>query len=400
MPPMQPPTSPINIECSSDTLLVRVNRDFYGNGILVQLSELSLGPQSCNPSPQSNDTTIVFLINVQDCGSTLQVTSDNVIYSSVLTYSPLNNAAIIRTNPAVVPIHCIFPRQGNVSIMAVEPTWAPFSTTAFSHDKLIFSLRLMTEDWNGQRSSSVFQLGQSFNIEASVITENHMNLILFVDSCVATVSPDPSSSPSYEIISYNGCLMDALKDDTSSAFRSPRIQPDKLQFTVEAFRFLDVEVSVIYITCILKAVSATQVPDSMNKACSYNRDRKSWSPLEGSSDICQCCNTGGCQQPSALGGRRVNVGRPRGFWKRHAVGHHTEKHYQAILGPLLVIGAEHQPAPRTGLSRVSRTTSEPQTLELWVLVAVASTSLVVAAVGVACIGKLLLNRFSHKAVEQ
>ncbi|KAM5171736.1 uncharacterized protein ACMZJ9_004495 [Mantella aurantiaca] len=399
-----PSSSPITIQCTEDSIVVMVRRDFYGNGIRVQPSELSLGPQSCKPSLESNDTTVLFINDLQDCGSTLQMTLDTLIYSSILTYSPLSNGVVIRSNPAVVPINCIYSRYGNVSSNAIKPTWAPFSTTVSSQDKLFFSLQLMNDDWSGPRSSSIFQLGQSLNIEASVDSQNHMDLILFVDYCVATVSPDPGSSPSYEIIAANGCFMDAMRDDTTSAFRSPRVQQDSLQFTVEAFRFLGVDTSVIYITCHLRAVSTSQVPDSMNKACSYNRDRNSWSTLEGSSDICQCCTSGTCQKPSIPGGSRGNVGRhrgsgrPRNFGKRH-VGHHSEKQGDAILGPLLVIGTETQPAPRTGLNLLSKTTAESQPLERWVLVAVASVSLVAVSAGVAWIGKLLLNKLSHKAVK-
>ncbi|XP_077329708.1 zona pellucida sperm-binding protein 3-like [Lithobates pipiens] len=404
----EPASSPIRIQCTEDTIEVMVNRDFYENGILVQPSELSLGTQSCEPS-KSNDTTVHFSNNLQDCGNTLQVTKDYLIYSSILTYSPLANEVIIRSSPAVVPIKCIFSRYGNVSSKAIVPTWSPFSTTVSSHEKLFFSLHLMNEDWSVPRSSSVFQLGQSLNIEASVDIQNHISLILFVDSCVATISLDPNSTPRYELIADNGCFVDAMRDDTSSAFRSPRIQPDKLQFTIEAFRFWEVEESVIYITCNLRAVSASQAPNAVNKACSYNRGSNSWSPVEGSSNICQCCATGDCgqlPQGSSLGnlgrprgaGRPRVVGRPRDHQKRH-VGHHSEKHGQAILGPLLMISAEDHPAPRTGLSRVSRTASGSQPLEKWVLVAVASISLVAVPAGVAWIVKLL-NKRSCKAVEK
>ncbi|XP_073479828.1 zona pellucida sperm-binding protein 3-like [Aquarana catesbeiana] len=386
-----------------------VNRDFYENGMLVQPSELSLGTQSCEPR-QSNDTTVLFSNNLQDCGNTLQVTMDYLIYSSILTYSPLAKGVIMRSNPTVVPIKCIYSRYGNVSSEAIVPTWSPFSTTVSSHEKLFFSLQLMNEDWSLPRSSSVFQLGQSLNVEASVDIQNHIGLILFVDSCVATISLDPNSTPRYELIAANGCFVDAMRDDTSSAFRSPRIHQDKLQFTIEAFRFWEVEESIIYITCNLRAVSASQVPNSVNKACSYNRGSNSWSPVEGSSDICQCCVTGDCGQPlprgSSLGnlgrprgdGRPRIVGRPRDRQKRH-VGHHSEKHGQAILGPLLVISSEDHQAPRTGLSRVSRTASGSQPLEKWVLVAVASISLVAVPAGVAWIVKLL-NKCSFKAVEK
>lgn len=50
----------------------------------------------------------------------------------------------------------------------------------------------------------VYQLGDIMYIEASVSLEDHIRLILFVDSCVATISPDSNTSPRYEIINANG----------------------------------------------------------------------------------------------------------------------------------------------------------------------------------------------------
>ncbi|XP_075054323.1 zona pellucida sperm-binding protein 3-like isoform X2 [Mixophyes fleayi] len=304
------------------------------------------------------------------CSIAPQMTPDWLIYITNLKYSPTSPSGvpITRTNPAVVPIQCFYPRHGNVSSNAIKPTWVPFSTTVSSEERLSFSLQLMTDDWSAPRSSSVFQLGDMFSIEASVDTQNHVPMILFIDRCVATVSPDVSSNPHYEIITSNGCLMDGKQEDSSSAFRSPRPQPDKLQFMVDAFRFIGTDVSVVYLTCYLKAAAVNQAPDAMNKACSYRKTSSSWFAVEGSNAICQCCDTGNCAAGQSR--RLVSGGRPRGLGKREiAAGPSTEEHGLATLGPLLVVGAEPVQA--------SRTTAESEHLELWVLVTIVSVSLVV-----------------------
>ncbi|CAI9540140.1 unnamed protein product [Staurois parvus] len=225
-------------------MVVRVLMDFYGIGKLVKPSDLSLGPQSCKPSTQTANEAI-FQIRLQECGNSVQMTADWVIYSTSLTYRPTSSIPIIRTNPAVVPIMCYYYRHANVSSKAIEPTWVPFSTTVSSEQKLSFSLRLMMEDWSGPRNSPIYQLGDILYIEASVDTRNHVGLIPYIDKCVATISPDPTSAPSYDIIANNGCLVDGLQDDSSSAFITPRIKPDKLQFTVDAFRFLEKDASLV-----------------------------------------------------------------------------------------------------------------------------------------------------------
>ncbi|XP_075054322.1 zona pellucida sperm-binding protein 3-like isoform X1 [Mixophyes fleayi] len=368
---LQPPQdSPISVQCGEDKMVVTVERDLYGNGKLVKASDLTLGPLSCKPGPQSTGTSVVFENGLQECGNSLQMTPDWLIYITNLKYSPTSPSGvpITRTNPAVVPIQCFYPRHGNVSSNAIKPTWVPFSTTVSSEERLSFSLQLMTDDWSAPRSSSVFQLGDMFSIEASVDTQNHVPMILFIDRCVATVSPDVSSNPHYEIITSNGCLMDGKQEDSSSAFRSPRPQPDKLQFMVDAFRFIGTDVSVVYLTCYLKAAAVNQAPDAMNKACSYRKTSSSWFAVEGSNAICQCCDTGNCAAGQSR--RLVSGGRPRGLGKREiAAGPSTEEHGLATLGPLLVVGAEPVQA--------SRTTAESEHLELWVLVTIVSVSLVV-----------------------
>ncbi|XP_063786845.1 zona pellucida sperm-binding protein 3-like [Pseudophryne corroboree] len=383
-------SSPISVQCGEDMMVVTVMRDLYGNGKLVKASDLSLGPQSCSPSPQSSDTSVVFKIGLQECGNAVQMMADWLIYTTSLTYTPtsLSGVPIIRTNPAVVPIQCFYPRHGNVSSNAIKPTWVPFSTTVSSEERLSFSLQLMMDDWSAPRPSSDFQLGDMLYIEASVDTQNHVPMMLFVDSCVATLSPDVQSTPNYALIAYNGCLVDGQQEDSSSAFISPRPDPDKLRFMVDAFRFTGIDVSLIYITCTLRAAAATQVPDPMNKACSYVKASSSWTAVDGSNAICQCCDTKNCAGTS----RRLVLpfGRPRVIGKRELVdGSSTGEHGLVTLGPLLVVGAGHVQA--------SRMTIESGHLEQWILVAIVSVSLVVLLGFLTLVVKRLMN--THALVQ-
>ncbi|XP_018431333.1 PREDICTED: zona pellucida sperm-binding protein 3-like [Nanorana parkeri] len=383
---LQSRSSPISVQCGEDIMVVSVKRDLYGNGKLVRPSDLSQGPQRCKPDPQSTDRVVIFQNGLQDCGNTVQTFQDWLIYTTNLTYSPTSSITIIRTNPAVVPILCYYYRHGNVSSKAVKPTWIPFSTTVTSEERLSFSLQLMTEDWSGPRSSPIFQLGDVLYIEASVDTRNHMNLVLYIDQCVATVSPDANSAPNYNIFIFCRCLMDGMQDDSSSAFITPRAQPDKLRFTVDAFRFLGVEVSLIYITCYLKAAAATQVPDSMTKACSYSKATTSWSAVEGPTSICQCCEMSTCSNPSGpIAGGRSRFGRPRAFGKREAVTELNIEEGQKVttLGPLIVIG------PKQSDVAAAVTKEESPPLQLWVLVAIGCLSLLVVLVCVMFIRKSL-----------
>ncbi|XP_053128682.1 zona pellucida sperm-binding protein 3-like [Hemicordylus capensis] len=294
---------PVMVQCGEAQVAVIVNRDLFGTGRLVQAADLRLGSAGCEQtSLDAEEGLVVFEAGLHECGSTLKMTPDSLVYSLSLYYKPNpgNNPAIIRTSPVEVPIECHYPRKDNASSKAIKPSWVPFSSTISAEERLVFSLHLMKDDWSAERPSNRYQLGDTMNIQATVDTENHLALRLFIDKCVATMSPDRNSSPRYSVIDSHGCLVDGRSDDSSSAFVSPRAREDSLQFTVDAFRFPGDNRDLIYITCHLKVTAADQSPDTLNKACSFNKARNSWSPVEGSGHICSCCETQHC---GLLGGQ-------------------------------------------------------------------------------------------------
>uniref|UniRef100_A0A8D0GW31 Zona pellucida sperm-binding protein 3 n=1 Tax=Sphenodon punctatus TaxID=8508 RepID=A0A8D0GW31_SPHPU len=333
------PQQPVTVQCQEAQLVVTVHRDLFGTGRLIKAADLRLGPAACPYiSLNAAENTVAFEAGLHECGNTLQMTLDSLIYSTSLYYnpSPASNSVILRTNPAVVPIECHYPRKDNVSSKAIKPTWVPFSSTISAEERLDFSLRLMADDWSTERPSSAFQLGDVMHIQADVRTGNHVALRLFVDSCVATLTPDRASSPQYAIIDFNGCLIDGRSDDTSSTFLSLRPRQDSLRFMVDVFRFAGDARGLIYITCHLKVTAVDQAPDPLNKACSFNKAGNVWTPVEGTRDICSCCETGLC---GVSGGqfRRVN---PLERWRgRRSQRDKTPKEADVVVGPLLILDA-------------------------------------------------------------
>ncbi|XP_074820992.1 zona pellucida sperm-binding protein 3-like [Natator depressus] len=327
-------------------MVITVHRDLFGTGRLIKAADLSLGPAACRyTSLNAAENTVIFVAGLHECGSTLQTTPDSLVYSTSLNYNPTpaSNSVILRTNPAVIPIECHYPRKNNVSSKAIKPTWVPFSSTLSAEERLDFSLHLMNDDWSAERPSNEFQLGEVMHIQADVSTGNHVALRLFVDSCVATLSPDRDSSPRYAVIDFNGCLVDGRSDDTTSAFISPRPRQDTLQFMVDVFRFAGDARNLIYITCHLKVTAAEQAPDPLNKACSFNKAGNIWSPVEGTRDICRCCETGNCGLLARQSRRAKHLNRwPGEHFQRDVVsrrGPLSRREADAVVGPLFIMDA-------------------------------------------------------------
>ncbi|XP_072420371.1 zona pellucida sperm-binding protein 3-like [Chiloscyllium punctatum] len=338
------PLQTVMVQCGEHNLLVRAKLDLFGTGHLIKAADLTLGTVGCQPTrvyPENH--TVLFDYGLHECGSRLQITGDFLIYTTHLTHIPnYPGSVIVRTNGAVVPIECRYLRKGNVSSNPINPTWIPFSSTRSGEGHLSFSLRLMNGDWLTERPSTVYSLGDLIHIEASVSMANHMPLKLYIDRCVATLSPDKDSTPRYRIIDYNGCLLDSKAEDSFSTFVLPGDgqEPDKLRFDLDAFRFYGDENSLIFITCHLK-VAAVDQGDSRNKACTFQKLQNIWTPLEESdSDICACCHVGNCGSTREIlfpsRGRR-DLGPEAGRTLTILIEAGLKWEREASLGPLIIL---------------------------------------------------------------
>ncbi|XP_075913207.1 zona pellucida sperm-binding protein 3-like [Petromyzon marinus] len=162
----------VSVVCDEATLTLTVSRDLFGTGHLAQASDLSLGVPAC-PVTGSDALagTVTFLYALESCGTSLQMSAGLLSYENYLYYRPTSNTGIIRTNYVAVPVVCLYPRRVHQQSLV---------------------------------SSTIYQLGQTLNVEASVQTLNHVPLRIFVVSCFATPVPDRNAPLCYQIISNSG----------------------------------------------------------------------------------------------------------------------------------------------------------------------------------------------------
>ncbi|KAL6460817.1 hypothetical protein MHYP_G00307840 [Metynnis hypsauchen] len=288
--PRQPvSTVSVAADCGQRSVYVEVKKDLFGTGELIDPSALSLGGCAVT-GEDSAAQVLIFEAELQLCNSVLRTTAHELVYSFILHYAPerLGGKPITRTSGATVGIECHYPRLHNVSSNALLPAWIPYASTVTAEERLVFSLRLMTDDWRYERPSNQYFLGDLINIEASVMQYKHVPLRIFVDSCVATATPDTNAAPRYSFIENHGCLVDAKLTGSKSHFL-PRVHADKLQFQLEAFVFQQQSNDWMYLTCFLKATLASAPTDAMYKACSFTANR--WTTADDDDRVCGCCDT-------------------------------------------------------------------------------------------------------------
>ncbi|KAM4602176.1 zona pellucida sperm-binding protein 3-like [Polymixia lowei] len=283
------PTDSVAVRCGEGEVTVEVKQNFLGNGQLITPSDLTVG--GC-AALDTTDHILLFQTALQDCGSSMTLTEEALIYAFSLIYAPtpIHNTFVIKTNPAEVVIECHYPRRQFVSSDAVVPTWKTYAADKLTEQQLQFSLRLMTEDWQSARPSSVYSVSDVMRIEASVLQAHHVPLRVYVDSCVATLDPDPNSQPRYPFVSNHGCLTDAKVSGAKSYFMQ-RTEEDKLQFQLKAFRFQQDDRASIYIICHLKATTVSVPINPEHKACSFLTEANRWVASGGDNQVCSCCDT-------------------------------------------------------------------------------------------------------------
>ncbi|MGH0167214.1 UNVERIFIED_CONTAM: hypothetical protein FKN15_052253 [Acipenser sinensis] len=65
----------VTLDCRKNAMVVTVNRDLFGIGYLVSSADLNVGSTGCSAtSSDSVANTVLFSIQLQDCGSTFQIT--------------------------------------------------------------------------------------------------------------------------------------------------------------------------------------------------------------------------------------------------------------------------------------------------------------------------------------
>lgn len=288
----------VAVECRERDAHVEVKKDMFGIGQFINPADLTLG--TCGAAGEDSAAQVlIFESELHNCGSSLAMSEDALIYTFVLNYNPqpIGGAPVVRTSKAAVIVECHYPRKHNVSSLPLDPLWIPFSAVKVAEEFLYFTLRLMTDDWQFERPSYQYFLGDMIHIEATVKQFFHVPLRVYVDSCVATLAPDVNSNPRYAFIENHGCLVDAKITGSDSRFMA-RSAENKLQFQLEAFRFQGADSGLLYITCHLKATSAAYAIDSNHRACSYTGG---WREASGVDGACGSCDSGEALGPSNSG---------------------------------------------------------------------------------------------------
>ncbi|XP_034039159.1 zona pellucida sperm-binding protein 3-like [Thalassophryne amazonica] len=283
---------PVAVTCHPDSLQVVVQADLFDPFLLVDRAHLRLGSGLLTDGSPCGavalgEAQFTIQARLTECGTKLSSTKEKLVYSNVLIYAPKPSAdGLDRLDGVTIPVECHYDKKCAVDGVPLHPTWVHSVSTAAAENEMKFELQLMTDDWQLQRDSLAYYVGDPVYFEVSVIVTKHVPLRVYVDHCVATATPDVEAALRYDFIEH-GCLIDAYLTNSSARFL-PRVNEDRLRFQIDAFRFYHELSNLIYISCYVKAAPVGVAADSQNRACSLIENR--WRSVDGNDDACRRCD--------------------------------------------------------------------------------------------------------------
>ncbi|XP_055066959.2 zona pellucida glycoprotein 3d tandem duplicate 1 [Misgurnus anguillicaudatus] len=272
-------TRGVEVWCGYSKVSVRVNKRLLG----FRSSPGSFYLGTCSAS-RSDNGFIYFHYDLNQCDSSLTMMNGQIMYSNTIQYIPEPQGTVIRAVPLTLNIQCLYNRFHYSYKMGYLPVIREHMFYKSFESSVKFTISVCNERWEILGENESFMLGEPmyFEVSAARIFEEER---VFVDSCYATSSKDPNSTPKHSVIHNYGCMEDSRRDESLSRF----IQRESnfIRFSVDAFLLPQVTGTHFHLHCLVSVHNTTASVSA--KSCTYNSITEMWEELYADASVCACC---------------------------------------------------------------------------------------------------------------
>ncbi|XP_062386958.1 cartilage matrix protein-like [Sardina pilchardus] len=191
----------------------------------------------------SNGTHMLANMSLSACGTEMEDDGEYLIFKNEVMSFDDPNAIITRRHEVEIEFSCKYPKKSGVTIQfEVHRPAHSFKQKgfgSFTYQFEFFQSAQFVQMMDPKTYPLDFSLGDMMYWQIEAIC-SVPNTELFVESCIAAPSDNPSEPLSYPIIE-NGCKVDATVQTYSS-------HKSKIQLGMKAFKFLGVH-NQVFITC-------------------------------------------------------------------------------------------------------------------------------------------------------
>ncbi|XP_067252420.1 zona pellucida glycoprotein 3d tandem duplicate 1 [Chanodichthys erythropterus] len=270
----------VEVWCGYSKISVRMNKKLLG--FRGSPSSFHLG--TC-PVSRSDKNFLYFHYDLNDCDSSLKMKRGQIVYSNTVRYTPEPQGPVIRAMPLTLNIQCLYNRFHYSYKIGFLPVVREHMFHKIFERSAKFSISVCNERWERLEENGSFVLGKPMYFEVSA-AHTSMDERIFVDSCYATASKDPKSTPQHNVISNFGCMEDSRIQGSLSRFLQR--QSKIIRFSVDAFLLPQVTGTPFYLHCTISVHNATS---ATAKSCTYNNAERRWGELVTDASVCACCDS-------------------------------------------------------------------------------------------------------------
>ncbi|CAH2250956.1 deleted in malignant brain tumors 1 -like [Pelobates cultripes] len=251
----------VTLTCTTNYMEARISV-WYLQSLGFSSSDIFLNDPQCRP--QTYGSWLTFYIYYNQCGTLRQGERDTISYSNTINgYNA--NEIIERSKKLSLNLQCQMYQNSMVEIMYHANDVIQQNLTRYG----LYNAGLAFY-YNPSFTSPVYQypyyvqLDQNLYLQATLHSSDP-DLILFVDTCVASPSSSDFVTRTYDII-RNGCV----RDSTYSTYSSP--YPYQARFGFRAFGFLQ-NYSSVYLQCKLTVCQRYNYNSRCYQGCLARRKR-------------------------------------------------------------------------------------------------------------------------------
>uniref|UniRef100_A0ABM5G1M2 Scavenger receptor cysteine-rich domain-containing protein DMBT1-like n=1 Tax=Pogona vitticeps TaxID=103695 RepID=A0ABM5G1M2_9SAUR len=271
LPPYSPSGPSKSLSCSGEYMVARISRA-YVRSLGYKEWDLYLNSSDPKCAPQFSEDYVIFNIPFSGCGTVRQEKKNNIIIYSNIIKTLVSGYIITRKRNFQLRVMCEM--NGNTvvetallakdAVDIIERQYGHYNVTLLFYQSPSFTSPVYDSPY-------FVALNQNLYAKATLHSSDS-NLVLFMDTCVASPYADNFIDLTYELI-RNGCI----RDSTYQNLYSPRKNETHFQFS--AFKFLD-QHNEVYLQCKLVVCWADDSSSRCYQGCLARRKRDVREPQE------------------------------------------------------------------------------------------------------------------------
>ncbi|NXX12380.1 CUZD1 protein, partial [Podargus strigoides] len=253
--PVEPDTF---LTCSSDRMTIVLSKSYLAS-LGYNETHLQLNDPSCSPSVTDS---VIFSFPLGSCGTTKKDEGQSITYTNIVSLSATGNI-ITRQKSVEIIAKCKMENNSTLEVIYVTKNNVIQNTTAVGRYNVSMSF-YDSDSFSKPVRQSPYYVDLNQNLFAQVhLHSTDPNLLVFVDTCIASPQPD-FGSITYDLI-RSGCN----KDDTVVTY--PPLEHYG-RFKFNAFRFLR-SFSSVYLQCDILICDSQEANSRCTKGCISRQKR-------------------------------------------------------------------------------------------------------------------------------